>query len=537
MKKYISIILISLAVAGSSCKKNYLDLTTNPNVPAVTTPDLALTGALKSTADIANGPDPNPIGSSVTYGGIYIQYAAWIGYLSQSTGFQPFTNIEQYQFTTSDFNGSWYYNYANIANYNDLLNSTTNPYYQAIAKIMMAYDFEALVDSYNNVPYTQALQGLKNLNPTYDTGQSIYTDLMKQLDAAIVLIQKAPASTAAPTSSDIMYGGNMTNWIKFANTLKLRLCIRVTNVASLEATFQTAVAATSTLGYIDDTNGGLVNPGYLNSDADGGQQSPLWLSYGFTQSGSLQTYRSEYQANSFAANYYAKNNDPRLVEVYSSTPTPDAYKATNLTANCAVNYQIVGSDTLTVVSTTFGGSQPPAGTIDGVAGTLITPSVVGPGLLVSPTQSAVILSSAESLFLQSEAVARGIIGGNAAALYNAGIAASFEFDQVPGADAAAAAYALQPAVAYPTGGTLTAQVDAIIMQKWAALNVFGAFEAFNEERRTGIPNVPTSIYQGANAPNQVTRIFYPFIEYSTNSVAVAAQGTINKFTSKIFWAQ
>jgi len=150
-----------------------------------------------------------------------------------------------------------------------------------------------------------------------------------------------------------------------------------------------------------------------------------------------------------------------------------------------------------------------------------------------------VMSAQESLFLQAEAAARGIISGDAGTLYNAGITASFEFDQVPDADNAAATYYGQTAIAYSTAaaGGLSAEVTAIITQKWAALNVFGALEAFNEERRTGIPNVPTSIYQGANAPNQVTRVFYPFIEYSTNSTAVAAEGTIDKFSSKIFWAK
>jgi len=170
----------------------------------------------------------------------------------------------------------------------------------------------------------------------------------------------------------------------------------------------------------------------------------------------------------------------------------------------------------------------------------VSPSLIGTGILTSPSMSAVLLSAPESLFLQAEGVQRSIItiaGSTPASLYEAGITASFEFDNVPNADAAAITYYGQTAIAYPTGGSLAAQVQAIITQKWAALDVFGAFEAFNENRRTGYPAVPTSIYQGANAPHQVARIFYPFVEYATNAANVAAQGTIDKFSSKIFWAQ
>ena len=523
MKKYISMILAIFAVAGSSCKKNFLDLTTNPNVPSITTPDLALSGALKITADIVNGGD-------------YVQYAAWVGYLSQSTGFQPFTNVEQYNFATTDFTGIWSDNFSNLANYNAMLNSTTEPNYQAIAKIMMVYDFEALVDNYNNVPYSQALQGQKNLNPSYDSGQAVYTDLMKQLDAAIVLIQKAPATALTPTTADIMYGGNMTKWIKFANTLKLRLAIRVTNVSALESTFATAVKTTESLGYLDASNAALVNPGYLNSDADGGQESPLWRYYGFNQSLTPGTGRQEYQANSYATNFYASNNDPRLIEVYAASSTTDAATATNFLAGSALHVY----NGVPIISTTFGDSQPPTATVDGKSGTAVSPSLIGTGLLTGPDQSAVILSAPEALFLQAEAAQRGIIGGNPGTLYNAAITASFEFDNVPDADAAATAYYSQPSIVYPAGavGSITdAQLSAIITQKWGALDVFGSFEAFNEERRTGYPNVPTSIYQGANAPHQVARIFYPFVEYATNAASVAAQGTIDKFNSKIFWAK
>ena len=150
--------------------------------------------------------------------------------------------------------------------------------------------------------------------------------------------------------------------------------------------------------------------------------------------------------------------------------------------------------------------------------------------------NAKVIGAPEALFLQAEAAASGLITGNPATLYNAGITADFIDKGLTAANATA--YYSQPTVAYPTGGSFAAQQQAIIVQKWAALDVYGAFEAFNEFRRTGYPNnIPLSITATANPPNQITRIFYPFVEYSTNATNVAAQGTINKFTSKIFWAK
>lgn len=491
MKKYISIIFTVLAVAASSCKKTYLDeLQQNPNTPSVASPGLLLSGSLKTTAAIVNGIN-------------FAQYGAYLGYLSRSTGFQVFPNLDQYQITTNDFNTFTPF-FNNAANYNNIIAANSGANYTAIAKIMLVYDFQALVDNYNNVPYSQAFQGAKNFTPAYDDASKIYDDLLVQIDAAIKLIQGASSADINPGVADIMFGGNMTKWLKFANTLKLRLAIRQSNITSKTASLKAAVQATQSLGYLDASTPGSVNPGYLDNDANGGQQNPLYLTFGFTQSGSAQLGNQYYQANTYSIQYLQNTNDPRLTRIYAPNPSGN------------------------VVGSFFGGTvtAPVAGQ---------TPSKFGPGILKA-TGNAILLSSEESLFLQAEAVAAGYISGDAQALYKAGITTSFTNLGVPNASSAAATYiANNP---YPTGGTFADQQQAIIRQKWIALNPFGEFEMFNELRRTGYPaGIPLSIYPGVNAPNQVTRIQYPTIEYTANATNVGAQGTINIFTSKIFWAK
>ncbi|MDB5025169.1 MAG: Starch-binding associating with outer rane [Mucilaginibacter sp.] len=526
MKKYISIILLTLTIAGSSCKKDFLSLETNPNTPSAASPDLILAGALKMSAQFPNSTK-------------YTMYAGWIGYLSWSTGYQANTALEQYVITSSTYD-VWSDYYINLANYQALIATNSGPNYTAIAKIMTAYNYQALVDNYNNVPYSQALQGTKNFTPTYDKGPAIYADLMKQLDAAIVLIQGATATSLVPTATaDIVYKGDMTKWMKFANTLKLKLALRVVNTPDA-ATFAAAATATKALGYIDATNAAVANPGYFNSDANGGQQTPMVIAYGLTASGGSSGNNATYQANTYGAHFYGQNNDPRLDQVYSATSTANAANATGLT-NAGVD-SVAYNPHWVVVSSPFGSNSPPQGIVPPATKPAnMGPSKFGPGVLKTPGAGANILSAAEALFLEAEGAQRGIIDGDPATLYNAGIAASFADDLVTNPAAAAAAYAAQPAIVYPAGGvgTITAaQLKAIIVQKWAALNLYGAFEAFNEYRRTGYPdNIPLSVYAGANAPNQVARIPYPFIEYSTNAVNVAAQGTVDIFNSKIFWAK
>lgn len=491
MKKYLIFIILFLLIASSSCKKDFLtSLATNPNAPSVTTANALLIGSLANTAAIMNS-------------SLFQQYAYWVGHLSYSTGYQTSVPYELYGFTSSNFD-VWTPLYLNVNNYNALLNLNTGPYYNAIAKIMMVYDFEALVDSYNNVPYFNALKGAGNLTPSYDNGSVIYDDLLKQLDASITTISGASASSPNPGTADIMYGGNMTNWLKFANTLKLRLALRQSNLSTKTAALKTDIQSTQSLGYLDGTNSAEVNPGYLNSDANGGQQSPLWLQYGLNASGGAIGSRANTQANSYAVNFFYNHNDTlRANQVYAVNPTNGL-----------------------VVSTFFGERNPPK----------LTPSKFGPGVLKSPTMNAKLLSSAEALFLQSEAAAAGMITGNAGTLYNAGIKADFVDKGLTAAQATA--YYSQVGNAFPTAGSFATQQQAIIGQKWAALIVYGSFEAFNELRRSGYPNdIPLSLALSPAPTKNISRIFYPFVEFSTNAANVAAQGTVDKFNSKIFWAK
>jgi hypothetical protein len=164
-------------------------------------------------------------------------------------------------------------------------------------------------------------------------------------------------------------------------------------------------------------------------------------------------------------------------------------------------------------------------------------SPFGPGILKSPVQPAVVFSSYESLFLQAEAVARGWIPGDAAALYNAGITASFDAVNAQGP---VATYLAQAGVAYPAAGTLNQQVQAIITQKYISLNSLFNIEAYNEFRRTGypvLPQNPASQDPAAVSQTLPTRYPYPLSELNTNPANLAKQGNISPFTSKIFWAK
>jgi len=488
MKKYILIIAILFTVGISGCKKDFLSLEVNPNTPSVTSPQFTLAGAEKVAADIVNTN--------------YSEYGVWVGYWTSSGNFVPSPQLQQYQITTDNYQvfGQLY---SNLTNFNLLETTSTGTAslanFQAIAKIMKAYDFQQLVDNYNDVPYTQAFKAPAVLFPKYDKGQDIYNDLVKQLDAAIALIN-ANGSATNPGVSDIIYHGDMVKWKKFANTLKLRLAIRQSNLSANAA--QADLAATSSEGYIDEASGATANPGYANSDSNGGQESPFWRGYGFDQSGNPVGGNTYFRANAYSINLLNTNNDLRLTRLYAPN-NAGAYKG------------IVFGD------------------VNAAANAATSPN--GPGLLKSPTMDAVLLSSSESLFLQSEGVQRGWITGDAKDFFQRGITASFV---ALGLTAAQATTYYSQAFTNVNWDSSADKIQAIITQKYISLNGYSNLEAFNEYRRTLFPvGVPRSIDPKAIGTSIPSRVFYPTSEYQQNAASVSAEGTISQFTSKIFWAK
>lgn len=504
MKKYIAYSLILLTATFSSCKKSFLDQTVNPNQPTVATPALVLTGALTTSA--------RNINTNFTLEGYLM------GYWSPAAGYAPSSSLLTYNYTTADYQVFTPY-YLNLANYDYIIKQASadksQVYYVSIAQIMEAYNFQILVDNYNNVPYTDAFQGAKGLTPKYDKGADIYKSLIAKVDAAIAAINGADAAVAVKPKSaeDVMFKGDMTKWKKFANTLKLRLVLRqVPNVIDASAA-KTLMANTLGEGFLGKAEDAVVNPGYSNIDS---KQSPFWERYGANQAGSNAA--PSITAGAFAVKFLNDNNDPRATAYYQPL----------------ANGTVVGNVFGTLVPVTASN----IGRVD-LFGSNASNNI---GLLKNPSMNAVVLSAAESLFLQSEAVVRGVItsASSAQTLYQNGVISSFLYAGLTEDQANTylnnGTASTTKNINWPANGTED-QIQTIIVQKWVSLNGYGNLEAYNEYRRTGYPNPPVSIYTGVTTKVIPSRILYPSSEYSQNAVNVEAQGSINQFTSKIFWAK
>ncbi|HSB94385.1 MAG TPA: SusD/RagB family nutrient-binding outer membrane lipoprotein, partial [Flavitalea sp.] len=263
MKKISIILLMGVIVTASSCKK-YLDINENPNQPTSATPELVLPQALTATASNLNG--YNSMGSQL------------VGYSANAGGYGGFGSSITYNFGASDFAGRWSASYDNLEDYQYIIDQTNgDPQYfafNAVGRIMKAHGFQLLVDTYNDVPYFEALKGVEYLTPKYDQGAIIYKDLANQLDTAITLLKNSDTVVGLHPldASDVMFAGDVDKWMQFANTLKLRIVIR----GGSKVDFSTENKTFSDVGFLTDD--ALINPGYVR---DNNKQNPKWNTWGY----------------------------------------------------------------------------------------------------------------------------------------------------------------------------------------------------------------------------------------------------------------
>ncbi len=510
IKSVLSIATALLVIGTVGCKKITTETNINPNVPSSVDPKFLLSSGLKTSALLISG---NPGGGSQSGNDPLNIY---MGYWTVSGGYIPSSSLLTYNITTNFGSSIWDNTYINLANYQAIINgygadaNTKGAIYTGIARIMKAVHFQRLVDTYNSIPYTDALKAGVNNTPAYDDPKVVYQSLVKELDTAVVLLKNAPASAENPLNFDIMYGGNTSKWIVFANTTKLKLLINLTQTSDGPAYIQSHLSGLTAADFIGANADAKINPGYTNN-ADN-QQYPLWSDIGFTPTYGLQGNGDYFRANSYGVNFYKNLSDPRINLFY--TPLKD----TTLVVGRAFG-STDGLETNAKISA-IGGNKL------GVA--------QDSGTLKSPTQGSVILSSSESLFLQAEAIQRGFLTGDAAGVYQSAVAESFRVLGLSDYAAKAAAYTAQSSdlVNFTSSAD---PIKTIITQKWAALNTYDPLESWNDWRRLHIPaDLPVSIYPGTTATHIPYRLLYPTSEYSYNGTNVNTVGTITT-ASKIFW--
>jgi hypothetical protein len=491
MKRLI-IILSVLALLGTSCEKFLAVDEKNPNTASAVPASLVMPAALNETARLTVTPG--------NYAFIYEWYGCW----AISGGYSQDANMTQYNILNSHFQNNWANSYLNLQNYDYIIKNSTTPQqrpWRAMAEIMKVYVYQYLVDLWGNVPYSEANKAEEGIfKPKYDDQKVIYENLVARLDTAINLIATTPFDAEEPGANDIIYGGDMGLWAKFANTLKLRLLMNQSDMTGRDSYISSNLATTASVGYIGPDEGAMLNPGYLQS---AGKMNPFWERF-YKQDNSQQADGLGYFVpGQDACDFLDANNDPRRLRFFAP------YSGTLIQGN------YFGTLPLNLPSVT---------------------SKLGPGLLKSFDQSSPMLTDFESLFLQAEAAQRGFITGDAKAFYDAAVTQSVIYmGGAQGTAAAAATYLSQP-IANVSYDASTNKIKCIITQKWMALNGIAPVPIWDDFRRTGYPDfIHFSEDPARLSDTPPIRLLYPQYEINTNNENVLLQGTINPFTSKIFW--
>ncbi len=511
MKFKSLIVALLVTLVGSACQESFLDINTNPNVLPTASPSFVFTNALNTTSINIAG---NTNGQGASEIGFY-----WSGQWSQGNGYILSTTQFAYSFTNGDFN-YWDSYYDNLEDYQYVINNADangQKYLKGPAKVMKAMLYQQLVDMYGNLPYTDALKGVATLAPKFDDQKVVYEALITLLDEAIVDLKANPFASSF-NGSDIIFGGNVTRWAQFANSLKMRILMRQSKISGRDTYIKTEIAKiiAENSGFItgiDVAVGGASF--YIATD---GKTNPVYDRWGYSASGAKR----------------ALNNFPRLSQflINGLKAAGDTLRLKRIAyANSGENASTPGISTQKEVVANYTGV--PFGASSGYLPAVT--SSLGPSLIVKGefNRPYILMTASEVQFLLAEAKQRYsdvALPSTAQTYFETGLAQSF---RVLGANVAgAAAYKGSKVVNYDWDASPD-KLTAIAIQKWISFANLNGLEAWAEYRRTNLPVTPQSLQVSDNKrPN---RLFYPNTEGGSNADNITAQGTIDVFATKIFW--
>lgn len=344
----------------------------------------------------------------------------------------------------------------------------------AIIELMEAYTWHVIVDTYGDVPYTEALLGSDNLLPAYDDDAEIYMEIFSRIDAALAKI----TSNDSFGGSDLIYGGDMNNWKKFGNSLKLRMAVRISDY---DATMAKSYASQAVAAGVFES--GTDNAAFPFEDGPP-NANPIW-------SAVVESGRSDIIVANTFVDIISPLNDPRA----------SVFMDDNLDPYVGGPY----GDNNPYANFTHLGDKFHEANLEGI-----------------------ILSYEEVEFLQAEAIERNLISGDAETHYNNGVTASIEY--WAGSDADAATYLAQSTVAYDAANW----AESIGVQKWIALYGKG-FEAWSSWRMLDYPAMNTAPVSNLPVPR---RYLYGNDDAQINKANYEAASSAmggDELDSRVFW--
>ena len=538
MKNIINkLFLGSLTVALASCTADFDNINANPYQPGdLNADDYALGSAMNNLAGCVVSPDVNTaqftdclLGGPM--GGYYADSnAGWSNTISNFNAKDDWSRV----FLKSDKVIPVLY--SNLSVVELVSHSTNNPVPYAIAQIIKVAVMHRVTDTFGPIPYSQ-IGADGALSTPYDSEEKVYNTFFDELDAAIKTLNEHPNELLTSTA-DYVYGGDVKKWIKFANSLKLRLAIRIAYVNETKARVIAEEAVKPENGGVIESNADNAAWNYFTT-----MQNPIYVA----------TRYNQVQAN--------KHSDSK-----DCTTGGDTHAAADII--CYMNgYKDNRREKY------FTKSEWPGVDYVGLRRGIVIPNLTEKGhkysgVNILPTSPLYWMNAAEVAFLRAEgaAIFKFNMGGDAEGFYNTGIRLSFE--QWGAADAevyinddtSKPATYVDPAgdntyantlstmtIKWQAGASKDEMQERIIIQKWIANWQLGN-EAWADYRRTGYPHMIPATGTGnksggiVDSSKGARRMPYPLDEYNSNqknveeAVAKYLGGPDNMATD-LWWAK
>ncbi len=500
MKLFKYIFLMLILVMSFSCKKDLADLNVNPDQPLSTNPDYVFTYVLQQGMGNYN--------SDVTLEQWSIMN--WVMYMATRGGVEPGKEYE----VPGGKDAFWREQYTNTLSNAQLIIDMAKDDPEMVNKsaaagIWQVYIFQIITDLWGDIPYSEALKGMTELEytPVYDRQSEIYTLLIEKLANAVDSFDESKMFFTS--ESDIIYHGNMNKWIAFANSLQLRLATRI-NKVDFE-TYSNVVSELKNSPLIENQEGTAIFP--FNSVA----KNHLWETM-FRGESTVQNNPSR-----FFVDLIVDNDDPRAKVFFEKAPLsflpfiPKYNGVPNLLANNSPEWENYNLNEAL-----------------GVEGEWGDISKIGEWFLNNNTPG-IIMNYSEVCFLKAEAALNGLWDESADNLFAEGVQANMEFYNL---------YANE-------NNTIStedinsfievlpvANLKEIITQKWISFAYEQGYEAYAEYRRTGFPELTN--YDGALIDQGIfpVRVPYPYAEFTLNKTnydaAISRQGADDEFT-RLWW--
>src|SRR5450432_310870 len=215
---------LCLLILFGSCKKQLDTNLIDPNGTGINN----LTGKDIFSQAIVSA-SANRIGANISTAADNYDFAQqWMGFWARNSGWASSgvqQQMETFSLSSSFADGAWQSLYHNIYDFNFIIgHSTKGSVLPGAARAMKTMVYEDLVDQFGDIPYYAAANPNVELTPVYDKDAAIYKDLILQLDTAITDLSASQATD--DDVADVMFKGDKSLWVKFANTLKLRILLR-----------------------------------------------------------------------------------------------------------------------------------------------------------------------------------------------------------------------------------------------------------------------------------------------------------------------